>query len=729
MARAESGRGSLAAALALAALLCAPAARASEIPDPAFVRVNDAVLAGAIRDGFFYIGGAFTTVAGSSFPHLAKVILAQNLPVATWAPQMDADVRALAVSANGATLYIGGDFTQVGAAARGRLAALSIASGAVIPTWNASGEGDANGSIRALALSPDGRTLYIGGDFTAVGGVARNHLASVSTTTGAVLPWDPGADGAVRALVLSADGATLYAGGDFTAIGGQPRRGLAALQTVNGKATGWNPASPDGAVHALALADTTLYAGGEFTQIGGAARANLAALDTTVDAGMALDWDPAVDGPVHALALSGDRGRLYAGGGFSTVNGASARSRIAGFRTDTAAATAIAWDPGLDSTITSMDFLMTSADGATLYTGGDFTRIGSTDVTGLAAFGIAAPLTTVDPEGGGYQTLSQVTLSCADRSGAGCAELYYTTDGSDPVTPVVYTAPVDVAITADITLRYFSADANGNREALNTTVYAIDTSAPLTLDSLPGALYGSADIEDVELSCTDDHLALGCTTYYTLDGTEPTTASTVYSGPISLAGLFPPAGIDPDEVDPLLHLAGTVTLKYFSRDDAGNQESTQTVLYRVDLSGPAVGVSHATGNYAAPIAVTLGCNDGTGSGCTDMYYTLDNSLPSDGTTTDENGNVLPRTERYTGPIPVSAGSVLRVLALDAAGNQTSGIVGIYSFTSDTGTDRDNVGGVDVALLVLLALGGLARCAVRREAYAVRGQISNLSPLS
>ncbi|MCC6302294.1 MAG: chitobiase/beta-hexosaminidase C-terminal domain-containing protein [Gammaproteobacteria bacterium] len=716
MALAESGRGPLATALALVALLCAPLpARTSETPDPAFARVNDAVLTGAIRDGFFYIGGAFTTVAGSSFPYLAKIILAQNLPVATWAPQMDASVRALTVSTNGASLYIGGDFTRIGAAARGRLAALSIANGAVIPTWNANGEGDANDSIRALALSPDGRTLYIGGDFTAVGGVARNHLASVSTTTGAVLPWDPGADGRVRALVLSADGATLYAGGDFTAVGGQPRRGLAALRTVNGKATDWNPAASDGAVHALALADATLYAGGEFAQIGGAARGNLAALDTALDTGVTLDWSPAVDGPVHALALSGDGARLYAGGGFSTVNGAFARNRIAGLRTDIDGADAIAWDPGLDSAIASMDFLATSVDGATLYAGGEFTRIGATDVTGLAAFGIAAPRTTVDPEGGGYQTLSQLTLSCADRSGAGCAELYYTTDGSDPVTPVAYSAPVDIAIAADTTLKYFSVDANGNREPLNTAVYAIDTRAPVTLDSLPGALYGSADIEDVELICTDDHLGLGCTTYYTLDGTEPTATSTVYTEAISLAGLFPPAGIDPDEVDPLLHLAGTVTLKYFSRDAAGNQEAAQTVLYRIDLSGPAVGVSHATGNYAGPIAVTLRCNDGAGSGCTDMYYTLDDSPPSDGNTTDESGNVLPRTERYTGPIPISSGSVLRVLALDVAGNQTSGIVGIYSFTSDTGTDRNSVGGMDLALLALLALGRLARCAVRREA--------------
>jgi len=42
--------------------------------------------------------------------------------------------------------------------------------------------------------------------------------------------------------------------------------------------------------------------------------------------------------------------------------------------------------------------------------------------------------------------------------------------------------------------------------------------------------------------------------------------------------------------------------------------------------------------------------------------------------------------------------------LDAAGNRSSGIAGIYSFTSDTGADRNSVGGMDAATLLLLALG-------------------------
>lgn len=698
------------AAACAAAVLLASVVRASDTPDTDFVEVDAAVYSGVIGNGVLHLGGAFTTVNGLLFPRLAAVNLGQAAPVSLWAPQVDDVVRAQVISPNGRTLYLGGDFTEIGTTVdgvhtRNRLAALNIftlnsVSDSALLGWNPG----ANGVVRALALSADGSVLYLGGDFTEVGGAARNHIAGVSTASGAVLPWNPGADGVVRTFALSADGATLYAGGDFGVIGGQARRGLAAVSTVNGSATNWNPSLTGSAVHRLLRSGTTLYVGGAFSQIGGQARNNLAALLTTLDSGMATGWNPDVDGEVRALALSGDGTRLYAGGTFSAVNGAVARSRLAGFRTDVDGATALAWDPGLDSTITAIDFMRTSADGDDLYVGGDFTRIGATDLAGLAAFGIAAPQTAPDIPAGGYQSLAQVTLTCTVRPDAVCAEIYYTADGSDPVTPVSYTGPVSIAIAGDTTLRYYSVDADGNRESVRTAVYAVDTSAPATVNSLAAGLYGSATVQDVVLGCTDDHLALGCTTYYTLDGTAPTTASTVYTEAISLAGLFPPADIDPEEVDPLLHLAGDVTLRYFSVDDAGNAESARTVVYQIDLSGPRVDVSHPAGNYAGAIAVTLACNDGTGSGCADMYYTLDDTTPSDGTVTDDTGNVIPQTAHYTGPITIASASVLRVLALDNAGNQTNGIIGIYSFTTDAGDDSNSVGGLDFSLLLLLALG-------------------------
>ena len=46
--------------------------------------------------------------------------------------------------------------------------------------------------VTALAVSPDGSTLYAGGDFTGVNGSYRGYLAAFSTSTGALVStWKP----------------------------------------------------------------------------------------------------------------------------------------------------------------------------------------------------------------------------------------------------------------------------------------------------------------------------------------------------------------------------------------------------------------------------------------------------------------------------------------------------------------------------------------------------------
>src|SRR5438034_337731 len=74
----------------------------------------------------------------------------------------------------------------------------------------------ANNTVRALAMR--GSTLYVGGVFDSVGGVARSRIAAVDVATGSAKVWDPGASGNVYALAVS--GTTIYAGGAFTSIGG-----------------------------------------------------------------------------------------------------------------------------------------------------------------------------------------------------------------------------------------------------------------------------------------------------------------------------------------------------------------------------------------------------------------------------------------------------------------------------------------------------------------------------
>jgi len=171
---------------------------------------------------------------------------------------------------------------------------------------------------------------YIGGNFTSAGGVARNNIARINADKTVDADWDPDANGAIHAILLS--GTTLVVGGEFTAIGGVPRNRLAALITTldTGFVTDWNP-DADGPVLTMALLQTTLYAGGQFTHIGGMARNHIAAVDANLDEDgntVITGWDPDANNFVRSLLLSADGETVYAGGDFTAIGGLS-RNRIA----------------------------------------------------------------------------------------------------------------------------------------------------------------------------------------------------------------------------------------------------------------------------------------------------------------------------------------------------------------------------------------------------------------
>jgi len=129
-----------------------------------------------------------------------------------------ANGNVFAVERSGSTTYIGGSFTELGAQTGGG-ARVSPTSGKRFVDSPV-----VNGDV--LASAPDGSGgAFIGGDFTHVGGVARNNIAHV-LPDGTVDPaFDPDANGFVQALAV--DGDAVYAGGEFTTIGGFPRQGFA----------------------------------------------------------------------------------------------------------------------------------------------------------------------------------------------------------------------------------------------------------------------------------------------------------------------------------------------------------------------------------------------------------------------------------------------------------------------------------------------------------------------
>src|SRR5207244_598442 len=175
----------------------------------------------------------------------------------------------------------------------------------------------ANGEVLAMGLLSGGGTIFAGGDFASVGGVARRRLAALSLSSGQATSWNPGADTTVACLALS--GGILYAGGAFTQIAGQSGGHLAALDPVTGIATAWNP-SAGGTVNTILPYEGTLYVGGGFASLAGQPRSGLGQLDPRLGS-VATAWNPALtSGSVRSMTVLG--GLVYACGSM-LVNGES----------------------------------------------------------------------------------------------------------------------------------------------------------------------------------------------------------------------------------------------------------------------------------------------------------------------------------------------------------------------------------------------------------------------
>ncbi|MBK6755717.1 MAG: hypothetical protein IPG69_19510 [Flavobacteriales bacterium] len=200
-----------------------------------------------------------------------------------WAPIVNGDVHSVLA---GTAVYLRGEFTLLNLInMRNRLAAFPPTTN-TSQAWNP----NANGVVRAMALL--GTSLFIGGDFTAVAGSARNHIALINSA-GTLNSWTKDLDGGVQCLVIANN--TVFVGGEFTLVDGTARR-LAAFGVPGSgvpSTTDWTAAMED-TVLAIASHGPSVFIGGHFLEGGGLSRRNIAALD--FDTGQPLSWAPEIDG-------------------------------------------------------------------------------------------------------------------------------------------------------------------------------------------------------------------------------------------------------------------------------------------------------------------------------------------------------------------------------------------------------------------------------------------------
>jgi hypothetical protein len=181
----------------------------------------------------------------------------------------------------------------------------------------------------------------------------------------------PAFNGPVYAVAAAGD--VVYVGGEFTAavIKGKqtPRQRLAAINVATGTLLDWAPAA-DRTVRALAVEPGGVWAGGDFQTVNGQPRDSLARISTTgvLDAASYK----ISGGTPRALAIG--HGRLYVAGLFTGVNGAS-RGNVAAI--DLATLALSTWATRTDDLVTSL-----AVNGDRIYLGGSFHRTNGVSSTG-----------------------------------------------------------------------------------------------------------------------------------------------------------------------------------------------------------------------------------------------------------------------------------------------------------------------------------------------------------
>jgi len=291
----------------------------------------------------------------------------------------DGPVSTMTVSGN--TLYIGGQFYNIGKYT-GSFAGIDTGTAKVVTyRWP-----QIKGYVDKIIPDNSGGWI-LGGIFSRVGDSVRSNLAQIDSN-GHVTAFHPNPDNQVLTMALR--GNSLYVSGFYTHMAGVARAGLAKINLATGVVNAWNP-NPDGVVKTLDFKDNLVYTGGVFTHIGGAARNFIAAIDTGT--AIATSWNPGCDGMVSAIAIID--GRLYAGGNFNTVGGIT-RNHLARIRLTTGVADG--WIPGISPTMSGFAVNKIIQNGANVIVCGVFGIPIPTSRMNFAEFDTAAGgVTALDP--------------------------------------------------------------------------------------------------------------------------------------------------------------------------------------------------------------------------------------------------------------------------------------------------------------------------------------------
>jgi alpha-tubulin suppressor-like RCC1 family protein len=213
------------------------------------------------------------------------------------------------------------------------------------------------------------------------------------------------------------------------------------------------------------------------------------------------------------------------------------------------------------------------------------------------AFTLRVVMPVLSPGSGNYSSAQSVSMSTTTSG----ATIRYTTDGTPPTgSSPVYSSPVGVTGSAWLWAVGSKAGWTDSYFAAGEYMLNFGTLAAPTVTPGTGTSVGSVE---VTLSA-----ASGAAIRYTTNGTEPTAASSLYTGAITLTA--------------------TTTLKAKAFQADWTTSATATETYTLQVAAPTF--SPTAGTYAIGQAITLSCATPNAT----IHYTIDGTEPtaSDGST-------------------------------------------------------------------------------------------------
>ncbi len=235
---------------------------------------------------------------------------------------------------------------------------------------------------------------------------------------------------------------------------------------------------------------------------------------------------------------------------------------------------------------------------------------------------------------GWYTSDVNISLSSSDTF-SGIHYLNYSVDGQAWQT---YTGSFSISSEGTHTIEFNATDFAGNKEVTRSITVDIDKIAPIT-QATPNGSPNSAGWYNSQVVITlrsTDSISGFSITYYRLDGG----AWNAYNGPFSIA----------DD--------GVHTIGFYSIDNAGNMETTNSLTVKIDMSLPTTSISviGTIGNngwYTSDVNISLSSSD-TFSGIHYLNYSIDGQA----------------WQTYTGSFSISSegNHTIEFNATDLAGN-------------------------------------------------------------